>query len=295
LNACEGSRLQCIDGILDLADRYDGFVLDAWGTLHAGGPALPEALDAVRRLRERGKRIVVLSNTPQIGPVLADRLQAQGIPRELYDWPVTAGDLAHEALKAAVDPRLGGDGRRVFHLAPERFPDLLPGTPFVPVGRVEDADVVVNGGPARDDVAIEEFAPLLEAAAARGLTMVCANPDRAIVDKGTRKMCAGELAAVYETLGGCVLYYGKPFRDVFDRAVELLRGPRSRILVVGDGLATDIAGAAAAGLDSLLVAGGLDAGKLLTAEGNLVPDLEAVVAGLAGRCEARYALSYLRW
>lgn len=287
--------MQRLTGLRGLIHAYDGFILDAWGTLHAGGAILPEARVVVQQLRAHRMRIAVLSNTPQIGPVLGQRLSDQGLPPDLYDFPITAGDIAHAALKAATDPWLAGTGRRALHLAPDRFPDLLPGTPFVAVEHVEDADLLVNGGPDRDDIPLSSFLPLLGRAAARDLPMICANPDRAIIDRGVRKICAGELAAAYEDLGGRVRYYGKPFPEVFEHTLSRLGTAPGRTLVVGDGLATDIAGAAAAGLDSLLVADGLHADVLLAADGGLVSDLEAAVTAATGACTARFAMARLRW
>ena len=287
--------MQHLSGISTLADAYDGFVLDAWGTLHEGGDVLPAALDAVRRLHAAGKRLAIVSNTPQLGSVLARRLAAQGLPVSCYDLAFTAGDLAHEDLAAASGPWFEGLGRRAYHLAPDRFPDLLPGTPFKRVDRIEDADLLVNGGPDRDDLPTAAFEPLFRTAVARGIPMACANPDRAIVDRGVRKICAGELAAAYEALGGRVRYYGKPYPEVFRRTVARLGTAAARTLVVGDGLATDIAGAAAAGLDSLLIGGGLHAEALLTAHGALVDDPARAVAAIDPRARPRYAMPRLAW
>ncbi len=223
--------MQRLTGIRAIVESYDGIILDAWGTLHEGGDVLPAALDAVGRLREAGKRLAVVSNTPQIGPVLADRLAVQGLASSLYDFPFTAGDLAREDLTAATGPWFEGIGRRAYHLAPARFPDLLPGTPFELVGRIEDADLLVNGGPDRDDLPASAFEPLFRTAVARGIPMICANPDRAIIDRGVRKICAGELAAGYEALGGRVRYCGKPFPEIFRRTVEQLGTAAGRTLV----------------------------------------------------------------
>lgn len=287
--------MQTLTGLRRLVDAYDGYILDAWGTLHAGAAILPEARVAMQHLQDHGKRAAVLSNTPQVGPVLAQRLSDQGLPPSLYHFPVTAGDIAHAALRAATDPWIAGIGRRALHLAPDRFPDLLPGTPFVAVEHIDDADLLVNGGPDRDDTPLSSYLTLLERAAARDLPMICANPDRAIIDRGIRKMCAGELAAAYQELGGRVRYYGKPFPEVFEHTLSRLGTAPGRTLVVGDGLATDIAGAAAAGLDSLLIADGLHADVLLVADGGLVSDPEAAVTAAAGTCAAKFAMARLRW
>ena len=287
--------MQRLTGLRTLVDAYDGFILDAWGTLHEGGPILPEALEAVRHLHAAGKRLAVMSNTPQVGPVLARRLEGQGLPAALYDFPFTAGDLAHEDLRAADGPWFAGIGRRAYHLAPARFPDLLPGTPFTLVDRIEDADLLVNGGPDGDDLPLSSFEPLFRTAVARDIPMVCANPDRAIVNQGVLTMCAGELAAAYKALGGRVRYYGKPFPGVFERTLERLGTTAARTIVVGDGLMTDIASADSAGLDSLLIAGGLYADTLVTDAGTLVDDLAAAIRAISPDARPRYAMAKFVW
>lgn len=287
--------MQRLTGVRAVVDAYDGYILDAWGTLHEGGPVLAAAADAVRRLRAAGKRLAVVSNTPQVGPVLARRLEGQGLPAALYDFPFTAGDLAHDDLREARGPWFDGIGRRAFHLAPERFPDLLPGTPFTLVDRIERADILVNGGPDSDDRTLSSFEALFRTAVERDIPMLCANPDRAIVNQGVLTMCAGELAAAYEQLGGRVRYYGKPYPGVFERTLERLGTDAARTLVVGDGLLTDIAGADAAGLDSLLIAGGLHAAALTTGRGDLVDDLEAGVRSINPDARPRYATARFAW
>jgi HAD superfamily hydrolase (TIGR01459 family) len=100
------------------------------------------------------------------------------------------------------------------------------------------------------------YAGELEAMRARGLVMLCANPDL-VVHRGERLVyCAGSLAQAYEALGGAVIYYGKPHRPIYDSALAAAGNPK-RPLAVGDGLLTDIRGANAAGLEALFIADGV--------------------------------------
>jgi HAD superfamily hydrolase (TIGR01459 family) len=112
------------------------------------------------------------------------------------------------------------------------------------------------------------------------LPMVCANPDLVVMRGSTLHLCAGALAKWYEEAGGRVRWHGKPFRSVYDSCLRLLDiADRSRVLAVGDSLRTDIAGAAGAGIDSLLIAGGIHAEEFGTT-GAQLPDLRRVETAL---------------
>ena len=142
----------------------------------------------------------------------------------------------------------------------------------------EEADFILNTGPAEWEDTLEDYAPLLDAACRRGLPMVCANPDLVVIHDGKPALCAGALAEEYERLGGRVRWHGKPYPSVYDSCLGLLGiSDKRRILAIGDSLRTDIAGAAGAGIDSLLIAGGVHAAEF--GEGGAV-DLNRVAAAV---------------
>ena len=92
--------------------------------------------------------------------------------------------------------------------------------------------------------------------------MHCLNPDRIVIHCGRREACAGALADIYEELGGHVEWYGKPHGPIYDHA-RLLAGnpPLETMLAIGDGLPTDILGAAKYGIDAVYVSHGIHAGE----------------------------------
>ena len=125
--------------------------------------------------------------------------------------------------------------------------------------------------------------------------MMCVNPDLLVIRLGVQEPCAGALAARYEELGGRVRYFGKPYPDVYDLTLSRLGLPLTRVLAIGDGLATDIAGADAAGLDSVLVTSGLLAGELKLGPGK-PPDARALdQACRAAGVRPRAALTTFAW
>lgn len=242
-----------LPGLAVLAEDYDGFLLDVWGVMHQGGPAYPEAVACLRRLRQAGKRVVFLSNAPRRAAQIAAVLAGKGVGAALYDAVVSSGEAARRALAA----RAHGLGAAFRLLGPVHSADLLEGLDYVPTDDLAVASFLLGIGLDEGLDGVEAHEPILAQAAARRLPMVCVNPDRLVVRLGRRELCAGALAVRYEALGGSVRYFGKPHAEVYDLSLAALALAPERVLAVGDGLATDIAGAAAAGLDSLLVTGGL--------------------------------------
>lgn len=250
-------------GFGPLADAYDGFIFDLWGVLHDGARAYPGAVDALTRLTASGKAAVLLSNSPRRAADLAEMMAAMGFPRDSYRAVVSSGEAVHEALRCRDDPWFAALGRRCLHIGPPRDLPIFDGLDLQRVAGLAEADFLLNSGPGDWRETLEDYRPLLTAAAARGLPMVCANPDLVVMHQGHMMICAGTLARHYVTLGGEVRLLGKPDPAVYELCLARLGvTDRRRILAVGDGLETDIAGATAAGLDSLLCCGGIHAGEL---------------------------------
>ena len=256
-----------LPGLGPLMADYDGVILDVWGVMHQGGPAYPEALACLRRLRAAGKRVVFLSNAPRLAAQVEAVLNGKGVDAALYDGVVASGDAARRALAARSQPPADGLGRRYRLLGPPGSDDLLDGLGYGAASDMAEADFLLGIGLDDDLAHVADHEEILGAAAARGLPMVCVNPDLLVIRLGARELCAGALAARYEEIGGRVHYFGKPHPAVYALALAALGLPPTQVLAVGDGLATDIAGAAAAGLDSLLITGGLLAETLALAPG----------------------------
>ena len=235
----------------DIADDYDGFVVDLWGVVHDGVNALPGATACLRQLRGDGKRVVLLANAPRRADRAAAMLRAMGIDDDLYDRVMTSGEATRAMLISRDDPFFGALGKRVFHLGPARDRNVLDDVDA-------NADWVLNTGP--DDEkpeALEELLPLLDQLMSRGLPMVCANPDLEVIRGGVRVICAGLLAELYTQRGGTVRTIGKPDPAIYGSVLDTLGTTRPRTAAVGDALATDMKGAAAVGIDGIWVLGGI--------------------------------------
>lgn len=272
-----------IAGIGEIADRYDLFLVDQWGVLHDGEKPYPGALAALALLREAGKAVVVLSNSARRVDWGVRRMDEIGIPRALYDRLVTSGEETWQHLRGRPDDFYRTLGRRCLLYSWGGDRGLTEGVDIEVVERVEDADFILNAGTNREP--IEWYEPELRAAAARGLPMICANPDLVTVTPdGELIITPGTVARRYEELGGYVRWHGKPDRSVYETCFALFPDAR-RVVGIGDSLEHDIAGAANAGIDSVFVANGIHAPALGVGDGEDPADdrLEALFAEMGPR------------
>ncbi|MSO64778.1 MAG: TIGR01459 family HAD-type hydrolase [Alphaproteobacteria bacterium] len=276
----------------ELAGAYDAAILDLWGVLHNGRQPYPGAVECLRRMRASGLRLVLLSNSPRRTAGVVDQLEAIGIPGPTYDALVTSGDLTHRALGRRAAPAAG---LPYLYVGPDRDRAVMEGLPYREVDRLSEARLLVVTGP-RDDEreTAEDYADFLAQAAARNLELVCVNPDLAVMRGDRMITCAGALALAYERLGGPVTYFGKPHPPAYAACLELLPGiDRRRIIAIGDSLRTDIAGAAAQGIDSIFILGGMHAAELAGVRTADDPRLGAVLAAAAWRPAA--VMTQLAW
>lgn len=288
------SEVALVEGLSGLAPHYDLILCDVWGVLHNGLVAFAPASEALTRFRAGGGFVVLVSNAPRPGAGVAAQLDRVGVPRTAYDGVVTSGDLT----RGAVIERAG---QIVHHIGPPRDLGIFEGLD-VAFGELDSAAYVVCTGFDDDETeTAEDYRDRLDRMRARDLLMICANPDL-VVERGDRLVpCAGALALAYEETGGRVFYAGKPHRPVYDAALALaarLRGgeavPLRRVLAVGDAMRTDIAGAAALGIDSILVARGIHAVELGLEAGSL--DIEHVRRWLGGQeCRPIGVCEHLTW
>lgn len=252
-----------LPGLEPLAAGYDGFILDLWGTIHDGYRPLPGAVDCLERLCRAGKRILILSNAPRRAHSVIERMDAIGVPRGLYHGVLSSGEAAHLALRDRADPWHGALGETCLLLGPPDDDSVLEGLGFRRANAPPAADFIVGVGTFQRSDTLAVYEDLLREGAGQGLPMVCCNPDLEVLRGDVRELCAGALASRYEALGGDVFWHGKPYAAIYAMSLDRLGlDDPGRILAVGDSLRTDIAGAAAAGIESVLVTSGIHAETL---------------------------------
>src|SRR3954447_3459012 len=271
--------VRLIGGMRKLALDYDGLILDLWGVVHDGVAPFPGVLDCMGQLMEAGRRIVLLSNAPRRADDVIRRIEKIGVKRHLYHAVMSSGEEAWQHLYRRDEPFYASLGRRCLHICSERDLEMREGLDLDWVETPEEADFILNTGPAEWEDTHEDYVPILQAARRRDLPMVCANPDLVVMHGGREALCAGALAEQYEEMGGTVRWHGKPHRSVYDTCLKRLGiADRNRILAIGDSLRTDIAGAAGAGIPSLFIAGSGIHGTEFTTDGRL--DLDRVKAAI---------------
>jgi HAD superfamily hydrolase (TIGR01459 family) len=283
-----------IAGLAEISDRYDAVLCDVWGVIHNGRESFADACAALTRFQETRGPVVLISNAPRPARDVVGQLRALGVPDSAWSGFVTSGDATRQALaERAPGP--------AWAIGPARDASLYDGAGVAFAETPEEAAFVSATGLFDDEVETpEDFRARLTVCAARGLLMICANPD-IVVQRGDKMIyCAGSLAALYETLGGRVLMAGKPYAPIYAAAyaeVERLAGrplSKDRMLAIGDGLPTDVKGAANEGLPILFIASGIHAADTLTADGRLHPDRLAALLTQA-KAKADYAAASLCW
>jgi HAD superfamily hydrolase (TIGR01459 family) len=276
---------QAIASLDEIADRYDAFFCDVWGVIHNGRAHFPAAAAALRRQRLQGKRVILLTNVPKPrGPVPA-QLDRLGFPRDAYDAIVTSGD----AIRAELAARAPGP---MFKIGPGDYDRPLWEGLGLTEAPLDQARFIGISGLNRDDETPADYAGVLRQARARDLELICANPD-IVVRVGERLIwCAGAVAQDYAGMGGRVVMAGKPHAPIYALAYREADGvDKARILCIGDGAGTDIAGANAQGLDSLFIASGMH-GEALWTDGVLDPTkVDAALAAEDAR--ASYVMAAL--
>ncbi|HWW48869.1 MAG TPA: TIGR01459 family HAD-type hydrolase [Xanthobacteraceae bacterium] len=280
---------QFINGLSEITAGVDIVLSDVWGVLHDGLVAFQDASAALKTFRDRGGKVVLITNAPRPADSVQRQLRKFGVADETYDAIVSSGDLTRNYI--AERP-----GQKVFAIGPGRDTPIYRGLD-IPFSDLETADYIVCTGPFDDDTeTAEDYRDMMMKARDRGLTFICANPD-IVVERGDRLItCAGAIAELYASIGGDVIFFGKPHRPIYERAIALANGPADgwggRVLAIGDSIRTDVSGANAAGIDCIFLTRGIHAEEFA----GLNPDDPAAIAELfANGAKPRAVMTDLRW
>lgn len=258
----EGVAVDYYDSFSPVCDRYSAYLIDIWGVLHDGAKPYPGAVDCLARLKELGKSIIFVSNAAKRARAIEKELKRFGISRQHYDVVVSSGEVFWRTFSSGRDIRLNALGTHYLLLGPPRS-RLPEGLAIKRVESPEQADFVLAIGVSGNPSSTATTDDILRQAAKADLPMVCANPDLQVVRDDVMGIGPGAFAVRYKELGGKVMYFGKPHKTIYEYCFNFLEDiPRHKIAAVGDALITDIAGANAAGIDSVLIGTGIHADAL---------------------------------
>jgi HAD superfamily hydrolase (TIGR01450 family) len=236
--------------LLRRPDRiYDGYVFDLDGTVYLGDALLPGAAAVVAGIRALGRRTIFLSNNPTRDPQMyADKLGRLGITTPLTD-------IVNPVVTVPRWLRAHHPGAGVFVIGEEPLKRALTAAGVRLTERPEEIDVVVASYDRTFDYRKLQIAfdALWQHRRAR---LITSNPDRYCPMPGGRgEPDAAAVVAAIEACTGvtCEANLGKPGAEMLETTLGILGLAADRCVMVGDRLSTDIAMAAAAGMDSALV------------------------------------------
>ena len=283
-----------ISGLSTISESYEIFILDLWGTIYDGQALFPEIKTLLEQLKERDKTIIFLSNSPQLPELVYQRLKRLGLSTLHYDHLVTSGGETNWQLANMELKEFSIFNGKVFQIGPNRFPDTLPQDKFINAEKLSEAEWILNAGPDSEDNQLDDYKELLIMAQKRNLPMLCSNPDKIVFHGKEKHLCAGGIAEYYQTIGGRVIFVGKPYPKVFERCMDIATPEKkNKTVMIGDNLETDILGANNFGIHSMLIASGVhelvnpNKGGILKGELN---ELQKIL-----KVDANYVMPSLKW
>ena len=265
------------EGLSSIADKYELFYVDLWGVIHNGIILHEKAISALKEITKRNKDYVLLTNAPRPNKTVKNFLEKMGMDKEIREHVFTSGEAALKYLKKNYL------NKSFFHIGPPRDFDLFNDFQKNRTENIDHCEFLLCTGlfdNHRDD--LEYYKNLLEENLKK--KMICTNPDL-IVDRGNiREFCAGSVAMVFEKMGGNVIYFGKPYPEVYNQS---FKNEGKKILSIGDNLNTDIKGANLLNYDSLLISNGIHKNEIRD------KGLEETVRSYETICN--YTQSELKW
>jgi HAD superfamily hydrolase (TIGR01459 family) len=250
------TSLRFVERLSDLVDGVEVILSDIWGVVHNGLESFPEACEALHTYRQRGGTVILITNAPRPADSVQRQLRKLGVADQTYDAIVSSGDLTRNFV--ADHP-----GKKMFWIGPERDSSIHRGLDAA-MAPLEQADYIVCTGLFDDETeSAEDYRAMMLQAREHKLPLICANPD-IVVERGDRLIyCAGAIAELYRELGGEAIFYGKPHRPIYERAMALAADRRGqptsldRVLAIGDSVRTDLTGALGFGIDCLFLTRGI--------------------------------------
>jgi HAD superfamily hydrolase (TIGR01459 family) len=239
-----------LSGIHKICKKFDLYLVDLWGVVHDGIKCNAEALKTLKILKKTSK-IILISNAPRPNFIVKKFLIKMNFNKKYYHSLITSGDVTRNFLRANYK------NKKIYHLGATKDNVLFKGLKIKKVS-IEHADVVVCTGLASYDN-LKKYNSVLKKIKKKKLLMICANPDLTVNRGNKLEFCAGSIAKMYKKMGGNVKYFGKPYKNFYDYCFSMINKnvKKSRTLIIGDNLDTDILGANTMKINNLFIWGGV--------------------------------------
>lgn len=246
-----------ITGLRAVADRFEGVCVDQFGVMHDGQQPYPGALEALTRLTEAGKAVIVLTNSGKRAAPNVERIVSIGFPRACFTDLVSSGEVAWNGLRTGAfgPPFVAGARLGLIGKAGDDYGLDDLGLVLTEAWSTAGGLLILGSDCPRTPLA--QYRALLAPAARAKVPVLCCNPDVTMLTRHGLQPSAGAIAALYAELGGAVTFVGKPHPAIYRQAGRSAGVTPDRLLAIGDSLDHDIAGGAAAGLKTALVRTGV--------------------------------------
>ena len=252
------STMMFCQGLYELMDSYDGFIMDQWGVLHNGVQPYDGVIDVLNHLKQRKKQVVILSNSAKRADDNVERLKKLGIKPSHYKSVVTAGEVTWTGIKDQKDAPFKNIGKKCYLVSRPDDRSLLEGLDLELVSDVEEAQFILITSFDSAGMKLEDLDPILKRAVGKRIPAICANPDMVTVYGQEQAIGPGVVAKRYHELGGMAHLIGKPHKTIFRNCLTHFDGViPSRILMIGDSIQHDIAGALSVDLDTAFITSGI--------------------------------------
>ena len=234
------------EGFRSVFDNYELFIIDLWGVVHNGIELHKNAIHTLSKITEAKKNYILLTNAPRPNEIVKIFLENLGLDKSMSENVFTSGEAALGYLKKNYI------GQKFYHIGPPRDFDLFNDFKNKKTEDLDKSDYLLcTGLYDQHDQDLNYYKELLKNFTSK--KMVCTNPDL-VVNKGKkREYCAGSVAMIFEKIGGEVIYFGKPYPEVYNQSIT----NNNKVIAIGDNLNTDIKGAINMNYDSLIITDGV--------------------------------------
>lgn len=254
------NNYKIINGLTEIIDKYDAFIIDLWGVMHNGEDNFPHSINALENLKKKNKNIIFFSNAPRRSKAVKEILTSKNTNSELYLDVVSSGEILFQQLtKKEINI-----GKKFFYIGPKKDHNILTGTDYQEVSDILESDFLLVTGFENEKYNLDDKREIFIKTIKNNIPLLCANPDIRVIYQGKTFLCAGAIAKLYEEMGGKVIQFGKPLKFGYEICLDIFNlKDKEKILAIGDSFETDIKGANNFAIDSLLVCSGIYQDKII--------------------------------